>query len=1315
MLGAGDDNLPGLAGPDMVIIHPLFGKAMPQPPNSQSSRTSWAFLGALVLLLAALYFAMLQRSRDVRISASADSNVRAAQPAAKPSGEGEERPVRMSAKPSTAQPPDAAAGIASGTTNSPVTPFAHPPAPLNGIVPEPASAVRDLSDILQSCGDLSVPENRARAARLIAAEEKRRKDLAVARANAEGRPLRKEFPDGRVIEVKAIEDGELRYRTTFNTAAAISNGASLLAPAPYSLTGAGLTAGIWDGGSVRATHQEFGGRITVKDGSAAIDHGTHVGGTMAASGVVASARGMAPALKLDSYDWNSDNSELTSRGATYPGEPGKLQVSNHSYGVLSGWAYTGVASPMWEWYGSGTTTAGTETDFGKYETNARDTDSLAVSMPYLLMFRAAGNERGDTPVDGNPVALSPGGAVVTYSAASHPPADGAWKSGGYETMSFDEVSKNTIAIGAVNDAVSAGVRQPAFGTMSWFSSWGATDDGRIKPDIVANGVNVNSSTAGSDTSYNAFFSGTSMAAPSASGAAMLLVQQFGQSFPGQAMRASTLKALLIHTATDIGTAGPDYQNGYGLMNAKAAADHIRSYATAAGLRGMTEDRLTTTQASRTFTFNSTGAPIRATLCWTDPAGTATTTTDSRTVRLVNNLNLTITGPGGTTHLPYVMPYTTSFDPATLASPAVQGVNTRDNVEQVFIAAPAAGAYTVQVNFGGTLSGSAQVYSLMLSGADSAPPAAPLITAISPATTPLGSAQILLNLTSANITLGATVKLTRAGQSDVTVGNLEVMGDLTRGRFNTAGMVAGLWNVVVTNPDGQTFTLPDSFTVVGALWADDLESSAAGWTHSAITGTDGWALTTAQSRSATHSWFAAGPAARTDNPLVSPAIAVPAGASSLQLSFWHRYGFQSNRDGGVLEFSIDGGAWFDVTSAGSGASFALGGYGNTMNSTSSPINARRAWSGTLSTFSQVKVDLTDAAKYAGKSLRIRWRLTTNSSTASTGWYIDDISLAGAAPVNAPPEILTEPAAAASPVTGTSTVLHVTATDDAGEPALTYLWSVNAAFEHPVTFTENGTNAAKQTEATFTAPGTYTFSVQVRDEAGLSVTGTVDVTVDATLTAISVSPATATVTVGQTQLFAVAAQDQFGLPMAAPSLVWSAAGGTIDAAGLFIAGMVPGGPFIVTAQAGALAGNASVTITGTPWSSWQTETFSPAQITAGTAAEKEDPDQDGITNLLEYALGTPPLAAGPLPFSAPIVPDEPPLTTSRRTLSYSRPAALPGISYIAEVSADLTAWSPANIVSTVLSPDGRTEAVVAEDPVSADSAERRYIRLRVERVP
>ena len=57
---------------------------------------------------------------------------------------------------------------------------------------------------------------------------------------------------------------------------------------------------------------------------------------------------MAPSVRMDSYDWTNDTSEMTSRGASYPGEPGTIYLSNQSYGYISGWNYTGSASPQWE-------------------------------------------------------------------------------------------------------------------------------------------------------------------------------------------------------------------------------------------------------------------------------------------------------------------------------------------------------------------------------------------------------------------------------------------------------------------------------------------------------------------------------------------------------------------------------------------------------------------------------------------------------------------------------------------------------------------------------------------------------------------------------------------------------------------------------------------------------------------------------------------------------------------------------------------------------------------------------------------------------
>jgi hypothetical protein len=322
-------------------------------------------------------------------------------------------------------------------------------------------------EIWAGAGDVRVPAARAAVVRQLRALQDGRQAEARSRAQQLGLPLRQARPDGGLRELMAWEDGRPLYYSTCNANAAVSTGANLLRAAPYAADGSGWTVGVWDGGSVRVTHQEFGGRVAVMDGAAAVNHSTHVGGTIGATGVTAAAIGMARAVRIDSYDWNSDTSEMSSRGASYGGEPGKIYISNHSYGFLSGWYYTGLASPVYEWYGLGTTVVDYEDDFGKYGTYTRDIDTRAYSLPYYAIFWAAGNERSDNPSAGTEVALSPGGAAVAYDAALHPPGDSVYR-GGYDTISFLALGKNVITVGAVNDAVTSGLRDVTKAAMTSF-------------------------------------------------------------------------------------------------------------------------------------------------------------------------------------------------------------------------------------------------------------------------------------------------------------------------------------------------------------------------------------------------------------------------------------------------------------------------------------------------------------------------------------------------------------------------------------------------------------------------------------------------------------------------------------------------------------------------------------------------------------------------------------------------------------------------------------------------------------------------------
>lgn len=1068
----------------------------------------------------------------------------------------------------------------------------------------PAKAQGHLADLLaQPQTDLGRPADRERVVKRLDGLERTRHADARARAGRLGLPLRRELPGGRLQEIADFDfRGQPVYRVTCNANAAISTGASLIRVAPYSLTGSGVVVGVWDGGSVRPTHQEFGTRITVMDGASAVDHSTHVGGTIGASGIVASARGMAGSVLIDSYDWNYDTTEMTARAATAAGQAGKLYLSNHSYSYLAGWNYvggTGSPARTWEWSGSGTSSTSVEDDFGRYYTYARDGDSLAFSAPYFLMFRAAGNERGDTPTAGSTVALSPGStSVVAYDAAIHPAGDGVYR-GGFDTIAFNGVGKNVITVGSVTDAVASGVRNPASATVSNFSSWGPTDDGRIKPDIVANGDSVYSTLATGDAAYG-YYSGTSMACPNACGSAALLVQHYGNLFPGQAMRSSTLKGLLIHTADDRGNAGPDYKYGWGLINVKAAADLLTDHQAYPAKQRLMENQITTTVTTRTVSFIwDAVSPITATLCWTDPAGVSTTTSDSRTARLVNNLNLKIIAPGGAAYLPFVMPFVGTWTQASMDLPATTGTNVTDNVEQVRLASPpAAGVYQAVVSYSGTLANSAQNYSLLISGssAEEPPPPVLALSGVSPASA-LSGGSATLTLTGSGLRATTAVTLVRAGQPDIIATGEQLAGENLICQVDLTGASAGLWDVVASNPSPYpgTSTLVGAFTVTGAVWGENFDGTVTGWSIAELTGTNTWTLSSTRYKSPSKSYFAAGPSTRSSTALVSPSIFVSSGATDLQFKFWHWFNLQSRKDGGRLEFQIDNGAWTDIVASGTGNTFASNGYGNTLNSNTNDYNGKSAWTGTSGgVFVETVVNLNTTANYAGKNLRFRWILATNSVTSSSGWNVDSISLVGGGNLtNQPPTIATAPTSGSTVtvtdgegvvrqvVSGTTANLTVLGADDGGESALTYTWA-GAAGPAPVSFSPNQSNGAKATTVSFDTAGDYDLSVSVADPQGLATTGTLNLRVGQIATGVEVTPGFVSLTVGGAQQFSALTVDQFGIPMASQpgTFAWSASGGgTVNSTGLYQTDLA-GGPYAITATSGSLSGLASVTVNRLP---------------------------------------------------------------------------------------------------------------------------------------
>ena len=475
----------------------------------------------------------------------------------------------------------------------------------------------------------------------------------------------------------------------------------------YGVTGSTTNPGelaVWDQGLVFVAHQEFGGRVTqMDDATKHSQHSTHVSGTLIAAGVNANARGMSYQAPLHTYDWKFDLAEMAAAAAV------NLEISSHSYAHVTGWEGN-------RWYGDITVSAAEDYGFGFYDDETRDFDELARLAPEYLIVLAAGNDRNDvwggTHMHWDPI------DSTWVSANDFHGAD--FQNGGYDTLPWFGNAKNPLLVGAVDD-IPGGYSDPSNVVMMPFSGWGPSDDGRIKPDIVANGfalVSTDTLPAGYIT-----FTGTSMAAPNAAGSINLIAHEFTSQFSERPL-SSTLKAIVINTADEAGSSdGPDYGFGWGLLNTYRAIDLV--HAQPADHRGVLEATLADSETD-TYAFTvDVPQPVRVTIAWTDPPGTPpAASVDPPAKMLVNDLDVRITKNGGGTTLPWTL------DRLNPAAPPVPGDNTADNVEQIDIALAPAGEYEVSVTHKGALVGGVQDYALVWRGAQAVGP-----TAAGPGTTP----------------------------------------------------------------------------------------------------------------------------------------------------------------------------------------------------------------------------------------------------------------------------------------------------------------------------------------------------------------------------------------------------------------------------------------------------------------------------------------------------------------------------------------------------------------------------------------------------
>jgi len=439
---------------------------------------------------------------------------------------------------------------------------------------------------------------------------------------------------------KAIDNDGSRAALKVNTAQA----------APYNLNGLGVVIAEWDIGWADGTHNDLAGRVTVGDtGSTIMDHSTHVAGTAIGNGTNSGGRlrGMAPEANLITYEWPDNITELDNE--TFDA------IVNHSAVIsTNSWGYliNGTNCLLHGYYNFWSQNYDMIVD-GKLDNNT------------ITIVFSAGNEEHDDDCPPYP-----------------------WD----QILPPGSTAKNTIAVGATYSDTNE---------HTYFSSRGPTDDGRIKPDVCAPGAQI-----GGDWGINSTIPGqsyavklgTSMSAPAVSGCAALIYQDYRSTHSAINPTPAMVKALLIHTADDPGNTGPDYTYGWGLVNATAAADVIRSDNNP--VQTLFEGVVNNSEVDTYNVYAPAGVELKATLVWTDEQGTV-----AAAKALVNDLDLKIT-KSGSTHYPWLL------DPANPGSPATTGVDSINNVEQILIDASTSDTYTITVT-GTSIPMEPQPYSLII--------------------------------------------------------------------------------------------------------------------------------------------------------------------------------------------------------------------------------------------------------------------------------------------------------------------------------------------------------------------------------------------------------------------------------------------------------------------------------------------------------------------------------------------------------------------------------------------------------------------------
>jgi hypothetical protein len=472
-------------------------------------------------------------------------------------------------------------------------------------------------------------------------------------------------------------------------------------------------------------------QTVVDDGSIDVDsgHGTHTTGSVLSDGGAGGiGMGVAPAARLV-FQSTENWATITAFCQIFGGYP------------ANGYFLTGIPSDLKTMYQQAYN-AGARIHSnswgaavaGDYTVDSANTDSFVWTNRDMVITFSAGNEGADANSDGvvdNDSLGSPATAknVLTVGASENARTDSYPCDASLTYTSYDAYqSGQTCNSMGGNQANFLGTYGQRWGAnfpanpiasdvtagnsqqMAGFSSRGPADDARIKPDVVAPGTWILSAFSslyqegygdpvnpqngayqwdGWGMPYNGeykYMGGTSMSNPLAAGGATVVKDYYNKAY-GINATAALVKATIINSAVDLADENNDGANdndfpipnnheGWGLVNLDGATDGTIQFVeeAATGL---------STGGSQTFNVITSGGPLKVTLVWSDYPST-----DTASVNLVNDLDLTVSGPSGT------------FRGNVFSGGwSVTGgtADRRNNVENVYIQSPVAGTYTVTIN------------------------------------------------------------------------------------------------------------------------------------------------------------------------------------------------------------------------------------------------------------------------------------------------------------------------------------------------------------------------------------------------------------------------------------------------------------------------------------------------------------------------------------------------------------------------------------------------------------------------------------------